>query len=222
VVLRALHKRELAVTYEPETEPLTLTRSGRLALAVVSTALALLVVAAGIGLPVGYAALVLGAIAVAVVALADRTTPRRIAREAPWSILPLVAGLFVVMRALDATGVLEHARALLRDASTMHPILGRLYAGTAVTIADALVNNLPVGVAARYALHAQGIAPHVAHAVLVGVDLGPNLSINASLATLLWAMMLRREGIAVNAWRFLLIGAAVTIPSLALALIVVR
>jgi arsenical pump membrane protein len=54
------------------------------------------------------------------------------------------------------------------------------------------------------------------------VDLGPNLSVSASLATLLWLMMLRRDGIEVNAWRFLAIGAMVTLPSLVLSLLVLR
>jgi arsenical pump membrane protein len=104
----------------------------------------------------------------------------------------------------------------------MPPLLGRLYAGGVVTIADAIVNNLPAGVIARYALRGPGISPHVAHAVLVGIDLGPNLSLSASLATLLWLMMLRRDGIDVNAWRFLAIGAAITVPSLVLSLLVLR
>jgi arsenical pump membrane protein len=49
--------------------------------------------------------------------------------------------------------------------------------------------------------------------VLIGVDLGPNLSITGSLATLLWLVALRRENIDVSAWQFLKLGAVVmTIP----------
>jgi arsenical pump membrane protein len=60
------------------------------------------------------------------------------------------------------------------------------------------------------------------HAALVGLDLGPNLSVSGSLATLLWLIMLRREGVQVTPWQFLRIGTIVTIPSLALALLAVR
>lgn len=221
VVLRLLHRRDLAAPYEnAASQPLC--ASGRFALVVVAAALALIVAAAVVGWPVGYAAAALGAIAIVVAALRDASTPVKVVREAPWSVIPLVAGLFVIVRALDATGVLEHARTLLRHASAMPPVIGRLYAGGAVTLADAAINNLPAGVIARYAVHAHGIAPHIVHAVLVGIDLGPNLSISASLATLLWAMMLRREGIEISGWRFLAAGAAVTIPSLVLALLVLR
>jgi arsenical pump membrane protein len=46
----------------------------------------------------------------------------------------------------------------------------------------------------------------MAHAVLIGVDLGPNLSVTGSLATILWLIALRREGIAISAWEFLKVG----------------
>jgi arsenical pump membrane protein len=58
----------------------------------------------------------------------------------------------------------------------------------------------------------------VQRAVLIGVDLGPNLSITGSLATILWLVALRREGQAVSAWSFLKIGALVMTAALAAAL----
>jgi arsenical pump membrane protein len=54
--------------------------------------------------------------------------------------------------------------------------------------------------------------------VLIGVDLGPNLSVTGSLATILWLTALRRAGIAISAWTFLRLGALVMPPALALAL----
>ena len=47
----------------------------------------------------------------------------------------------------------------------------------------------------------------VVGAMLIGVDLGPNLSVTGSLATILWLVALRREKIDVSFWRFLKIGA---------------
>lgn len=221
-VLRWHCSRDLAQTYVLQDARAPLPAAGRLTLIVVAVSLALLVAAAGFGWPVGYIAFALGAISVAIVAARDRATLAPLVREAPWSVIPLVAGLFVIVRALDTTGALELARAMLRHASAISPVLGKFYAGGAITLADAVINNLPAGVVVRYALHGHGIAPHVAHAALVGIDLGPNLSVSGSLATLLWMMMLRRDGIEINAWRFLALGALVTIPSLALALLVLR
>jgi arsenical pump membrane protein len=51
----------------------------------------------------------------------------------------------------------------------------------------------------------------------VGVDLGPNLSIAGSLATILWLIALRREGEHVTYWEFLKFGLLITPPALLLA-----
>jgi arsenical pump membrane protein len=221
-VLRVVHAREIAQSFTFESAQDGFGTAARVAALAVCVSLALLVGAAGFGWPLGYIALALGVLSLLAVGAADEQTPAAVLREGPWTIIPLVAGLFVIVRALDATGALELARALLRQASAMPPVLGRLYAGGVTAVGDAIANNLPVGVIARYTLHGHGVSTNVAHAVLVGVDLGPNLSISGSLATLLWVMMLRREGVEVNAWRFLRVGALVTIPSLLLALAVLQ
>ena len=62
------------------------------------------------------------------------------------------------------------------------------------------------------------VPQQVAGALLVGLDLGPNLSITGSLATILWLVALRREGHQVSAWDFLRLGVVVTVPAMALAL----
>jgi len=54
--------------------------------------------------------------------------------------------------------------------------------------------------------------------MLIGVDLGPNLSVTGSLATILWLVVLRREGLDVGAWRFLRLGAVVMPPALVLSI----
>jgi hypothetical protein len=58
----------------------------------------------------------------------------------------------------------------------------------------------------------------VASAVLIGVDLGPNLSVTGSLATILWLSALRRENQEVRAWSFLKLGTLVMSPALLLAI----
>jgi arsenical pump membrane protein len=222
IVLYVWFRKDLQTRYDISAARVLLSPNGRLTLIIVGAALAFVVAAAGVGWSVGYAALAAGAISVFAIGLRDARTVRTVVRGAPWSVIPLVAGLFVIVRALDATGALELARSVLRHASAMPPIFGKLYTGGVVTVTDALINNLPAGVIARYALHGSGISPHVTHAVLVGIDLGSNLSLSASLATLLWLMMLNRERITITPWQFLTLGAAVTIPSLTLALLVLH
>jgi arsenical pump membrane protein len=58
------------------------------------------------------------------------------------------------------------------------------------------------------------VSDAVAGAVLIGVDLGPNLSVTGSLATILWLTALRREGINLGAFAFLRLGSLVMLPAL--------
>jgi arsenical pump membrane protein len=51
------------------------------------------------------------------------------------------------------------------------------------------------------------------------VDLGRNLSVTGSLATILWLIVLRREGLEVGTWKFLRIGMFVMRPALVLSII---
>jgi arsenical pump membrane protein len=54
--------------------------------------------------------------------------------------------------------------------------------------------------------------------MLIGVDLGPNLSVTGSLATILWLIALRREKVHLSGLTFLRLGALVMPPALLLAL----
>jgi len=87
-----------------------------------------------------------------------------------------------------------------------------------IAIADNIANNLPVGLVAGSVANSDHVPPAVIGAILIGVDLGPNLSVTGSLATILWLVALRREDVDVSAWQFLKLGALVMFPALILAL----
>ena len=87
-----------------------------------------------------------------------------------------------------------------------------------VAFASNLINNLPAGLIAGSAVQASHAPDRATSAILVGVDLGPNLSVTGSLATILWLIALRREGQHVTAWAFLRLGVVVMVPALLLAL----
>ncbi len=220
-VLRGLFRTEIDRDCARDDEPPRLDRAGAAAGCAIAISVAIIVATAATGFSVGIAAFVTGALSIIAVSLFARATPARVLRAAPWSIVPLVAGLFVIVQALDRSGILMLARRFFVAAGTLAPLSGNLLTGFALAAADNVFNNLPVGVITRYALR-DHVAPHVVHAALVGVDLGPNLSVTGSLATILWLMTLRREGIHVSAWQFLRIGALVCLPSLAIALALVR
>jgi len=91
-------------------------------------------------------------------------------------------------------------------------------AGVTLALSCNLVNNLPAGLLAGSVVSASHVPRQVASAVLIGVDLGPNLSVTGSLATILWLSALRRENQNVSAWSFLKLGALVMPPALLLAI----
>ena len=127
-----------------------------------------------------------------------RRSPWPLVREISWSVPPLVAGLFVLVEALGRTGVITALAGLL-DHTGQSAATGWV-AGIGVALASNVMNNLPVGLIAGSAVQ-NADAERIARAVLIGVDVGPNLSITGSLATILWLSALRREGEAVSAAR---------------------
>ena len=133
-------------------------------------------------------------------------------------MIPLVAGLFVMVEALVQTGAIGHLNAALRDAVAQSPSQTAWAAGLITSIADNIANNLPVGLVVGSVAAQNHLPPQVIGAMLIGVDLGPNFSVTGSLATILWLVALRRQKIEVTAWRFLQIGALVTPAALIAAL----
>jgi arsenical pump membrane protein len=222
VALYFMNARTLAGSHEAATCVVQLSATGKTAAIAVGGSALLLILSAAIGWPVGRAAFLLGAAVLLLLWRTDSSSPRKVLRESPWSIIPLVAGLFVIVAALDRSGAVNAASSLLRASAGMAHPLGALVTGAAVTVADNIFNNLPIGVLSRYAAHAPGVPEHIMRSVLIGVDLGPNLSVTGSLATLLWLVALRREGIVVTPLRFLAVGVVVTLPALFLSLLAVR
>jgi arsenical pump membrane protein len=158
-----------------------------------------------------------GATAAAIVAL-NRQSPWPILRNVSWKVLPLVAGLFVLVEGLERTGVIRILNDLLRDAVAISAGGAAWAVGIGVAIVCNLVNNLPAGLVAGSVIAADHVPAQVSGAVLIGVDLGPKLSVAGSLATILWLVTLRRERQDVTMLPFLRLGLLVMPPALILSL----
>jgi arsenical pump membrane protein len=194
------------------------------AVATVTLACAALVLVATSSLsgPLGATALGLGIAATLIAALHDRATPAAIARGIAWPIVVLTAALFVLVDALDAAGASGLSRALFGWAQHAAPPLAALGVAAAAALASNVLNNLPVGLElGTYAAGAHPAAP-LAAAALAGINVGPNLTVNGSLATLLWLAILRRAGVRISARRFAAVGALATPPALVAAALLAR
>ena len=216
-VLRYRLRLELKGTVAAPKDKPVLTGCGKIAAGgVIVTAIGL-IASSALGHDLGAPTLIAGLLTTALVLLIQRRSPLPLVREMSWGVLPLVAGLFILVEALDQTGVTAMLADLLKSAAQT-PIRGAAAAGGVIAFASNLMNNLPAGLVAASAAHQAASPPDMTAAVLIGVDLGPNLSVTGSLATILWLTALRREKQNVSALDFLVLGVVAMPPALLLSL----
>lgn len=204
--LRWLSRKALCGEMKRDVARVMLSTEGKLALGGLAIAAGALISSSALGLSLGTPTCCAAVFAMAVVAWRDRSIPLRIAKGVSWSVLPLVAGLFVIVEALQNAGLLSLG---LRGLQALAQTSTWIAKGTAAFLVALLangMNNLPVGLMSGAAIrHAQATGI-LSHAILIGVDLGPNLSVTGSLATILWLIALRREKVEITAWEFFKVG----------------
>ena len=204
--LRWVSRKELRGEMRGDVKRVLLSTEGKLALVGLAIAAATLVSSSALGLSLGAPTCCAGIFAMAVVAWRDRSIPLKVAKGVSWSVLPLVAGLFVIVEALQNAGLLRLGLTGLRELAATTTWVAKGTAALVVALVSNGMNNLPVGLMSGAAIrHAQETSV-VAHGILIGVDLGPNLSVTGSLATILWLIALRREKVEITAWEFFKIG----------------
>jgi arsenical pump membrane protein len=102
--LYALTRRELAGQPLQVGASPRLTGTGRLALWGIGLSAAGLLAASALGKPLGAPTLAMAVAALLLAGILDRRALWEVPRGAPWSVLPLVAGLFVVVEGVGAGG----------------------------------------------------------------------------------------------------------------------
>jgi arsenical pump membrane protein len=208
-ILRLLFRHELARAIEgtnhaPADD--SLQSSGKLVLTGIAFTSIVLLTASSFGKDLGLPTCLCAIAFTAFISLRTRTNPVKLLRQISWSTIALVAGLFILVRAVETIGALEAAQSALAWAARQQQIIGALATSFTVGIVNNLVNNLPLGLIAGAAVRSTHTTGLLAQSVLIGVDLGPNLSVTGSLATILWLIALRREQQHVTFWSFLRIG----------------
>ena len=217
-VLRLTQRRALKQEISADIEVPQLSASGKMAaFGIVGTAIVLLVSSA-FDIQLGLPTLLAGLATAVLVLTRSESSVIDVAKKISWGVLPLVAGLFVLVKALEITGVTKELANLLHGLVQASATEAAWVAGIVLAVGCNLVNNLPAGLVAGRVVQLAHVPEHVRSAVLIGVDLGPNLSVTGSLATILWLTALRREGQSVSAWQFLKLGMLVMPPALVLAI----
>jgi arsenical pump membrane protein len=184
------------------------------ALVTVAATLAGFVLAAAVGVSPAWAALA-GVLVLGTRALVrSRTTVTGIVRAASVPFLAFVLALGIVVRAVVDNGLAGTLSHVVPGGTGLLSLLG--VAAVAAVLAN-VINNLPA-VLVLLPLAAPAGAGAVL-AVLLGVNLGPNLTYAGSLATLLWRRVVRAHDSEVNLGEFTRLGLLVVPAGLVLAVV---
>ncbi|MFC0108405.1 SLC13 family permease [Kibdelosporangium aridum] len=172
------------------------------------------VVTSAVGIDPAWAAMA-GALVLAVRGLARRrTTVRTIVRSAALPFLAFVLALGIVVRAVVDNGLGDWLGQLIPSGTGLLALLA--VAALAAVLAN-VINNLPAVLVLLPLTVAAG--PGAVLAVLLGVNIGPNLTYAGSLATLLWRRIVRQHNHEVDLGEFTRLG-LLTVPlSLILAVV---
>ena len=215
-VLRFLFRDDLRGKIETEVAVSDLSNGGRYAAYGIAATAAALLLASALDSQLGPPTFAAGAATAA--CLEKREAPWPLVGGISWGVLPLVAGLFVLVQGLNNTGVVAHLTELLKWGVSQSVSATSWFSGVGLALATNLMNNLPAGLIAEFTVTPAHPPSVVTGALLIGVDLGPNLSVTGSLAAILWLIALKREGETCSALEFLKIGAVAMPPALLLAL----
>ena len=158
-----------------------------------------------------------GALVLAVRALArGETTAVALAQSADVPFLLFVIALGIVVVAVVDNGLQAALAPVLPAGSSLPALLA--IAALAAALA-ATVNNLPAVLVLLPLVTVPGGGPGAVLAVLIGVNIGPNLTYTGSLATLLWRRVLRAADADVALGEFTRLGVATVVPALLLCVI---
>ena len=207
---------------EPITEPpkrVKLSAAGKVAMGGVGFAIVALLTASALKADLGAPTLGVGILALLLVTIKDRRAMWETAKDVSWSVLPLVAGLFVIVEAVNQAGALKLSMKALAALGKMPQWQSDLFGAFGVSAISNVINNLPSGLITGTAVSHTHVTDSLRNSLLIGVDLGPNFSVTGSLATILWLIALRREKQEVGAWSFLKVGLLVTPVALILSVL---
>jgi arsenical pump membrane protein len=186
----------------------------RFTLAVLALALAGFALSSLLGIaPVWVAAA--AAVAISAPALASRTTsPLALARAAEPGFLLFVLGLGVIVAAASDNGLASAVRSVVPVGASLPDLLA--ISALSAVLAN-LVNNLPATLMLIPVAATSGQGAVLA--MLIGVNVGPNLTYAGSLATLLWRRVLHVQDAEIELGEFLRVG-ALTVPAVLVTAVV--
>ena len=213
VAFRRFFAADLAAPAEPHPVGTT-PHLPRIPLLVLAATLCGFVATSALGLEPIWAA-VAGAAVLAGYSLArHRTTPMAVVRATAMPFLAFVLSLGVIVAAVLDNGLGDLLDVVVPGGTDL---LDLLALATVAAVLANLMNNLPAALVLIPL--AASIGPAAVLAVLLGVNIGPNLTPAGSLATLLWRRVLAAHGTASSTYEFVRLGLRTVVPGLVCAVL---
>src|SRR6202453_3213879 len=167
LVLRLTQRRTLSEeTLAEDVEPPKLSGNGKLAAAGIALTAVTLLASSGLGLQLGLPTAICGVLTAIAVLILKRSAPWEVLDGVSWGVLPLVAGLFVLVEALDKTGLIRALGDMLRSAAEQSETSTGWGAGVLIAFVCNLMNNLPAGLIAGTAVQVANAPERITSAIL--------------------------------------------------------
>ncbi|MFN2350399.1 MAG: SLC13 family permease [Kiritimatiellia bacterium] len=149
------------------------------------------------------------------------TSVRRTLGRMPWSMIPFMLALFVMVTALRQYGLTPALGQWLNRAGFVSPLVLTWVIGLGSALGANLLNNIPMTLTCASiisALPEPGLSA-AAFAATVGVNLGANLTPLGALAGIMWMNILHDKEVSISFREFVRYGLMITPFSLAAALL---
>lgn len=142
---------------------------------------------------------------------------RTLAAGVGWDLLPFVFSLFIILRGVGNAGFTEFTQSLLLRVATGEGFAQLLAVAGLTALGSNLINNLPMILVAADSLASPLLTGDITlkslYAALIGTNVGPNLTVIGSLATMIALSIIGTRGLRVSGLQYIKIG-IVSVPVL--------
>lgn len=216
LVLLLLFNKQLSQPIQPQILPPVQMNKTLVIIGVVHLLLCtvMLAISAYIGLEMWYICLAfVGSLAICVLIykLVKKQKPVELwhsTKRAPWSLVPFVISMFVIVLALDKFGVTTMLGKLLNGNDNI-----LTYGASSVLMAN-MINNIPMSVFYSSVITTMPCNISGVFATIIGSNIGAFLSPVGALAGIMWSGILKRHNVRFSFLNFVLYGLVIVLPTL--------
>ena len=135
-------------------------------------------------------------------------------RRISWRVVVFVVSLFIVVKSLEVSGANESVSNLIQGVVGQNPIAATFFTSVVSALLCNVVNNIPMTAMmvpiSLNAAHTPEMALALAYSLVIGSNLGANITITGALAGILWIETAKIEKWSTGVTDFIKIGLMVT------------